>query len=414
MKRFFLSLLLILSIFSLVGCKKDDQFVDSNNTNENDESIKNPSLTDSTTEGSGSNVESNDNSEKLTPDYVTPNLDYNESSVASPSTQVEETVEDVYDSVVSINVTGTGFTSSGSGVLFAVDEELGFSYIVTCFHVIEDGKQIEIVLTNGEKYTALVVAGYADEDLAVLSIEKTNLTYASIYNDSDNLKLGSQVVCIGNPLGTLPGSVSAGYLSYVNREIFINQYQSMELLQTDVAINSGNSGGGLFNTSGALIGIVNAKYADESIEGLGFAIPSNTVKDVVSNFFATARYDQANGEWDEGYYAGDWELGFSITSDYYITSSGIKMVVFVNGVSSNSSAFGSADLVVNDIIESINIDYADESKTDTSIAFNNANDILSYLYKADLKIGDKLVIKVTRNNSYQSIYLTISQFIYRV
>ena len=91
------------------------------------------------------------------------------------------------------------------------------------------------------------------------------------------MRLGASVICIGNPLGTLPGSVSTGVISYPNREVQVDDYHTMELIQTDVAINSGNSGGGLFNAAGALIGIVNAKYSSSGIEGLGFAIPANQV-----------------------------------------------------------------------------------------------------------------------------------------
>ncbi|MBO5541931.1 MAG: trypsin-like peptidase domain-containing protein, partial [Acholeplasmatales bacterium] len=129
-------------------------------------------------------------------------------------------------------------------------------------------------------------------------------------------------MCIGNPLGTLPGSVSRGVVSYNNRVVKVDSYKSQTLIQTDVAINSGNSGGGLFNTAGALIGIVSAKYSSTGIEGLGFAIPSNTVKDVVTKLMSTAKYDTANKVWKTGYYEGNYEFGFTISLGTYSTGMG--------------------------------------------------------------------------------------------
>ncbi|MBE6137130.1 MAG: trypsin-like serine protease [Erysipelotrichaceae bacterium] len=418
MKRLLFPLFLLIALLSLASCGDDKEgsnetngITDSDESNDKESSIPNrPSQTGgASSEGTGE--EEDDESAKLPAEYRDPDGSYETSAIPSPSTPVEETVELVYDSVVSINVTAPTFSSSGSGVLFSEDTDLGLSYIVTCFHVIENGTRITITLTDGTTYPALVVGGYRDQDLAILSIEATELTYAKLFTDSDSLKLGSQVVCIGNPLGTLPGSISSGYLSYINREIQIDTYTTMELLQTDVAINSGNSGGGLFNTSGALIGIVNAKYADEAIEGLGFAIPINTVSDVIENIFETAQYDIANKEWKEGYYEGDWELGVTISSGYYFG----QPVVYIYSVSSNITSVGALQLRAEDIIQAAMIDYADETMEDITISFGiSSSTLLSAIYSSDIKLNDKIIFNIYRDGSSINIECEVEQFIYSI
>ncbi len=408
MKRVYTFLCIFIFLFSLSSCGKEGI------------KYKDPLPSDSPTLDNANNItqggkEENKNDTSLEPVYKESNYSIIDSDAASIVTPVEQTVDMVYDSVVSISVTAATFTGSGSGVLFSSDETLGLSYIVTCFHVIEDCFSISVVLSDGNMYDAKVVGGYRDEDLAVLSIEATDLTYASFYTDSNKLKLGSQVVCIGNPLGTLPGSVSSGYLSYVNRKISTSKYETMELLQTDVAINSGNSGGGLFNTSGALIGIVNAKYADEDIEGLGFAIPINTVKKVIKDFMSTARYDVANKSWQEGYVVGDWEFGFTISDGY--TGSGfmgnISYVIYISKIASNTTSSGRSVLKEKDIITSVKIDYLDETKTDIeSLTILSASSLLSEIYSAKLSLGDHIIFTVKRDNAIQTITVELVQFIY--
>lgn len=417
MKKLLFPLLLLVMVLSIASCKNDsnsnNEEPNITNNDKKDEDTKKPSHTDNVEGDSSNSGGSTGGSESSSnpADYKDISGEYSTSTAPSIATPVETTVELVYDSVVSINVSGFGFTSSGSGVIFQEDEALGFSYIVTCFHVIENGTSIDVVLSNKEKYAAEVVGGYKDQDLAILAIKKIDLTYASLFNDSNSLKLGSQVVCIGNPLGTLPGSVSSGYLSYINREVYIDDYQAMNLLQTDVAINSGNSGGGLFNTSGALIGIVNAKYADEAIEGLGFAIPINTVKDVIEDLLATAKYDAANDVWKEGYYVGDWELGVTISDGYY---GGFTRVVYISDVSNNNTACGSTLLASQDILTAVEINYSDSAKTDKIITFNSATELLSAIYSAGLALGDEIIFTISRGNITKIVVVALQQFIYSI
>lgn len=350
-------------------------------------------------------------------EYKTPQITIDQSSSEPAVTEIEQTVSNVYDSVVSIDVVTETTIGSGSGVLFSSDNDLGLSYIVTCFHVIEDAYSINVTLTDGTVYKASVVGGYKDQDLAVLSIEATNLNYVQFYGNSDNLKLGTQVICIGNPLGILPGSVSVGYLSYVNREVSVDDYNTMKLLQTDVAINSGNSGGALFNVNGALIGIVNAKYADSGIDGLGFAIPINTVYDVIYDLMSTAKYDVVSKTWDEGYVVGDWELGFDLADARYSIGMGIgiQIVPYVSNVYSNETMSGASSLQLKDIISGVTIDYKDDSKTDIVVSdIASSSAILTAIYDANLSVGDSLVFTVTRNNISLTVNVELVQYIYSI
>lgn len=162
---------------------------------------------------------------------------------------------------------------AGSGVILTSD-----GYIVTNNHVINGARNISVTLSDGTAYTAELVGTDSTTDLAVIKIDATNLQ-ASVIGNSDNLKVGDGVIAIGNPLGTLGGSATDGIISALNREITIDN-ETMNLLQTNAAVNPGNSGGGLFNAAGELIGIVNAKSSGNDIEGLGFAIPSNDVVEI--------------------------------------------------------------------------------------------------------------------------------------
>ena len=175
---------------------------------------------------------------------------------------------------------------AGSGVIISED-----GFILTCHHVIDSTASITVTLKNGEQHEARVVGSYEEGDLAVIKIEAEGLTPAVLGNSSE-LVVGSPVVAIGNPLGQLGGTVTAGYISALERELIIDE-STYVLLQTDAAINGGNSGGGLFNANGELIGLVNAKAQDIGVEGLGFAIPIDDIKqdieDIITYGYVTSR-----------------------------------------------------------------------------------------------------------------------------
>ena len=154
-------------------------------------------------------------------------------------------------------------------------------YIVTNNHVIEGASNIKVTLHDGTEYPATLVAADSLTDVAVIKIDATDLP-AVKFGDMDDLNVGDAVVAIGNPLGTLSGTATEGIVSALEREITIDGKQ-MTLIQTSASINPGNSGGGMFDGSGQLIGIVVAKSSGTGIEGLGFAIPVNTVSKAVDN-----------------------------------------------------------------------------------------------------------------------------------
>lgn len=349
-------------------------------------------------------------------EYMVPSYEIDETNETSPETDVTNTVDAIYDSVVAITATSASAIGAGSGVLFSSDSSLGLSYIVTCFHVIDNASVFSVTLSDGSIYDAKLVGGYEDYDIAVMSIEETNnLTYAPFFDDSDKLKLGSEVVCIGNPLGTLPGSVSTGIVSYVNREINVDNYTKRTLIQTDVAINSGNSGGGLFNTKGALIGIVNAKYSSTGIEGLGFAIPINQVKDAVFSLLDTAKYDINNKKWETGYVLNDYEFGFTISEGYYHSGFQSKKVCYISSLSNNETATGANELQYQDIISSITIDFKDKNKTDINITtFSSSSDLYSFLYAYPLSLGDVVEFEIIRNNNSMTVAVPVIQYRYYI
>lgn len=176
---------------------------------------------------------------------------------------------------------------TGSGVVYKI--EGGKAFIVTNYHVIEEAKRLEITLEDGSKKEAEVVGGDIWTDLAVIKVDADGIETVAQFGDSDVLKQGEPVIAIGNPLGLdFYGSVTVGVISGTDRAVPVDldgdgseDWQS-EVLQTDAAINGGNSGGALVNINGDLIGINSMKIADTQVEGLGFAIPVNTVIPIIN------------------------------------------------------------------------------------------------------------------------------------
>ncbi|MDE6047942.1 MAG: trypsin-like peptidase domain-containing protein [Anaeroplasmataceae bacterium] len=346
-------------------------------------------------------------------EYLNLNVTYTSTQLDTGS--VEDTVEQIYDSVVAIDAyMNNQHYGSGSGVLFGFDEK--FSYIATCHHVIEGCQGFKIILSNEETLEAKLVGGDAESDIAVLSVKKTGLTYASWFEDTEKLRLGSSVICIGNPLGTLPGSVSTGVVSYNNRIVQVDSYHSMKLIQTDVAINSGNSGGGLFNSAGALIGIVNAKYSSSGIEGLGFAIPANQARTIIDSILKTARYNVQEEAWETGYVEGRWELGFTLgygSNLFYRTSIGIA------SIATNPTHSDYNKLQVNDKLNAITITYKDDAKevlslTNITAQTTTLEGIYQFIYSAGLSIGDVITFDITRGNENMKIEISLIQYVYNI
>lgn len=294
-------------------------------------------------------------------------------------------IDSCMNTVVSIDVmVQSGYStvtqSSGSGVLITAN-----GYIVTCNHVVEGANKIYVYLNDGTSSEAKLVGRDVINDLAVIKIEGNDYPYATLGN-SAQLRVGEGVFAIGNALGVLSNTYTEGVVSGLDRQITIDG-QEMTLLQTDAAINHGNSGGGLFRQSdGALIGIVNAKSAGESIEGLGFAIPSAVVGDIISDLM------------DYGFVTGRAYLGVS-TEDVTLSGYGFFTSYYtypkIVTVEAGSPA-ESAQLRENDII--LSIDGISISGTDSLIRTLN-----SY------KIGDTVTLTVLRDRQNVDVSVTLGE-----
>jgi len=179
-------------------------------------------------------------------------------------------------------------SSSGSGFILTED-----GYIITNYHVVEKATAIQVITHDGTSYTAALIGSDATNDLAVLKIEATGLSAATL-GSSHSLLIGDMVVAIGNPLGELSSTQTVGYISGIDREVSTDSLTTISMIQTDAAINPGNSGGPLFNMQGQVIGITTAKYSGTTIEGIGFAIPIDDVapliEDLISHGYVTGAY----------------------------------------------------------------------------------------------------------------------------
>ncbi len=185
---------------------------------------------------------------------------------------------------VTTNYFGFQTTSAASGSGFVISDD---GYILTNYHVIEDSNSIAVSMYDGTTYEAKLIGYDESNDIAVLKVEAEGLSPV-ILGDSDNLNVGDEVVAIGNPLGELTFSLTVGYVSAMDRQVTLSSNVTMNLIQTDAAINSGNSGGALFNLYGEVIGVTNAKYSsssssEASIDNIGFAIPMNSVRSIVES-----------------------------------------------------------------------------------------------------------------------------------
>ena len=211
-------------------------------------------------------------------------------SVAKTDTSAQMTAADVYEANVnstvgittSVNTTNFwGYQTQAAAAGFIISSD---GYILTNHHVIEDANAITVAMYNGDTYDAELVGYDESNDIAVLKIDAKDLTPV-VLGDSDKLRVGDSVVAIGNPLGELTFSLTAGCVSALDRKITMSNGLSMELIQTDCAINSGNSGGALFNMYGEVIGITNAKISGggfgATVDNIAFAIPVNTVVGIV-------------------------------------------------------------------------------------------------------------------------------------
>lgn len=320
----------------------------------------------------------------------------------SANDSLADTIEEASNGVVGIinyqnrtdrfhNSSVESESGSGSGVVFKKED--GAAYIVTNNHVIENATKIEVSLQSGEKVQAELIGSDSLTDIAVLKISDDASVSVLPFGDSSTLRAGDQVLAIGNPLGLdLSRTVTQGIVSGVNRSIEVSTSSGnwdFEVIQTDAAINPGNSGGALINTIGELVGINSLKIAENGVEGLGFAIPSNEVKSIIEEIMN-------NGQIVRPY------LGVALTDleqlpQFYMQRlpEGLTNGTIITSVEQNSTA-ANAGLQTEDIIVSIG-----GKKIDNSTEFRK------YLY-TEVKIGDKVKIEFYRQGELKSVELTLA------
>ena len=274
-------------------------------------------------------------------------------------------------------------SGAGSGVIISSD-----GYILTCAHVVDGASNITV--TIGDKdYTATLVGEDTTSDIAVIKIDADGLTPATV-GDSDSLKVGQNVMAVGNPLGELGGTVTGGMISALNRSVTIqgtNSTNTMSLIQMDASVSPGNSGGGLFNMNGELVGIVNAKSSSSDAEGLGFAIPINDAIKVAQELL------------ENGYVTGRPYLGITylaVTDAQTAQQLGVNAYgVYIVDVTKGGPA-DQAGLKVGDRIVSVD---------GSEIA---AKDDLGTLMQKHAA-GDTLAITVARDGQMQTVTVTLGE-----
>ena len=276
----------------------------------------------------------------------------------------------------------TQSAASGSGFILTAD-----GYLLTNYHVIESASSIKATLYNGKSYDATLIGYDESNDIAVLKIDAEGLTPVTL-GDSDNLNVGDDVIAIGNPLGELTFSLTSGSVSALNREVTLSSNVTMNLIQTDCAINSGNSGGALFNLYGEVVGITNAKYSGSSgsgasIDNIGFAIPINSVRSIVDSII------------EKGYvtkpYIGVMVSDVGEESTKYGLPEGAAVVSVTEGGPAEK-----AGIKANDIITEVN-GKAISGKSDLSTVIS------------EHAAGDKLTLSIYRQGETLSVTVEIGE-----
>ena len=264
-------------------------------------------------------------------------------------------------------------SGAGSGVIISSD-----GYILTCAHVVSGASNITVSIGDKD-YPATLVGEDTTSDIAVVKVDATGLTPATV-GDSDNLKVGESVMAVGNPLGELGGTVTSGIVSALNRSVTIQGTSStntMSLIQMDASVSPGNSGGGLFNMNGELIGLVNAKSSSSDAEGLGFAIPINDAIKVAQDLLENGTYLAVT----------DAQTAAQLNVNAY----GVYVVDVVQGGPADKAGLKTGDRIV--------------SIDGTEIAQKDDLGTLIQQHAA----GDTLSITVAREGQMQTVSLTLGE-----
>lgn len=284
---------------------------------------------------------------------------------------------------VTTNYWGFQTTSAASGSGFIISDD---GYIITNYHVIDNSDSISVSLYDGTVYEAELIGYDESNDIAVLKVEAEGLVPV-VVGDSDSLNVGDSVLAIGNPLGELTFSLTSGAVSALDREVTLSDNIRMELIQTDCAINSGNSGGALFNLYGEVVGVTNAKYSSSrsgaSVDNIGFAIPINHVKEIVKSII------------EDGYIVKPY-IGVSVMDvSQEMQNYGLPKGAAVRDISEGSPA-AEAGLEANDIITAINGNEISSSKE----LVETVSDALS---------GDEISLTIYRQGETREIKVIVGE-----
>lgn len=375
-------------IASMSAISNNEQVIAGNDTEKTDESIE-------------TEIDKSTESDSLPSDTESTGADGNTATITKTPGGTVVTVEGkvgelmskhqavalVKDSVVEITteqvVNGNRFyqyvqSGAGSGVIVAEE-----GYVITNNHVISGASKITVRLTNGNEYEAKLIGTDASTDIAVLKITPTEKLTVAVLGSSEKLSIAEEVIVIGNPLGKLGGTVTNGIVSALAREITI-EGENMTLIQTNAAVNPGNSGGGMFNLYGELVGIVNAKSSGSDVEGLGFAIPIDTAYDIMLQLMD---YGYVRGRVDHGLQLIDINDLFTAAS-YRVNSLGVY------------------------VYES---KYTDEIKNGDRIASINGKEVsTSAGVKEALNgcsVGDTVDVTVARGGRFVDVKLTLKEYV---
>ena len=299
--------------------------------------------------------------------------------VTITDTGIADAVEKVYDSVVTVkNYVRNRLYSTGSGFVFKIDNKYG--YILTNYHVISGGNEVSVVFTNNKDEKATIVGYDEYSDIAVLAVDKSLVLATAQIGSSNDMRIGDTTFAVGTPVDSsvYSWSVTRGILSGKDRMVQVDNYV-MSVLQTDTAINSGNSGGPLCNSNGEVIGITNMKLASSQIEGMGFAIP---IEDAVKNAETIISGKKISRPY----------LGISIydSNNYFNNTSG----VYVESVEKNGAAYN-AGIKSGDKILKVN-----------GVEIANTSYFRYQLYKYN--IGDKIKITIERNGIEKTLTVTLA------
>lgn len=376
---------------------------------------------DNASGGANASTTTNNNNQVV---YVNTTVEYTYGSSLPADTPLVTVLKTIRPSVLEIYAKITNGTSCGSGVVIgksSAESSVEYYDVVTCHHVIDGSGEMTAKDIDGTEYKLKLVGGDPESDIAVLRIYKSEQS-AAVQSDftmavaairktvdgegtnvKDYVQVGEDVVAIGNPLGTLGGTVTKGIISSVDREVTVEN-KKMTLIQTDCAINSGNSGGALFSTNGDLVGIVNAGYSGE-VEGLNFAISMQNAMPIVESLTKTCKdgsygYVEGRTSFTAAYLSGFGAVSESELNKYDIVFADWRGKVYVEHVTAGNDI--GDKIAKNDVVTKI-------EQGDSSLVVTDAKSAVNFINNLNLKAGD--ILKFTVNGTVVEISLT--QYIYK-